>query len=276
MVWRLGARLKRADLCVKFIPMWWIPLRVIRLQWHLAQGVWLTARAPHSSPAVHAQRVQNWLAQVLVILNIQTVIEGAPPAPCGHLWLANHVSWLDIPLLGGLLPHTVFLSKAEIRDWPLIGRLATHAGTLFMMRGAGSRGAHIALTEGLKRNQQVVIFPEGTTTAGHAVKRFHARLIQPALDAPAPVQPVALRYVTADGALDKRAAYIDDDSLIISLWRILRAKKMQVRVRFLEGIPVQPTRAAEPNPLAPALNRDAIARLAEQRIRLALKQWDTN
>lgn len=272
MVWRLGARLKRAGLCAKFILMWWIPIRVIRLQWHLAQGIWLTARAPHAPPAVHAQRVQNWLAQVLIILNIQTVIEGDRPTPCGQLWLANHVSWLDIPLLGGLLPHTVFLSKAEIRHWPLIGRLATHAGTLFMTRGAGSRGAHIALTEGLKRHQQVVIFPEGTTTVGLEVKRFHARLIQPALDAPAPVQPVALRYLTADGELDRSAAYIDDDSLLISLWRILRAKKMHVRVRFLECIPVQPIDAAEPTP---ALNRDAIARLAEQRVRLALKQWDS-
>lgn len=251
--------------------MWWIPLRIIRLQWHVARGVWLTHRARHYPPAVHAERVQTWLAQVLIILNIQTEIEGDRPAECGHLWLANHVSWLDIPLLGGLLSHTVFLSKAEIRRWPIIGRLAAQAGTLFMTRGAGSRGAHIALTEGLKRNQQVVIFPEGTTTLGLGVNRFHARLIQPALDAPAPVQPVALRYVTAEGRVDRRAAYIDDDRLTTSLWRILRAKKMRVRVRFLDCIPVQPTCALAPTP---ALNRDAITRLAEHRIRQALHQWD--
>ncbi|MGC8697703.1 MAG: lysophospholipid acyltransferase family protein [Halothiobacillus sp.] len=251
--------------------MWWVPIRVIRLQWHLARGVWLTHRASHHPPAVHAQRVQNWLAHVLIILNIQVVIEGEPPTECGHLWLANHVSWLDIPLLGGLVPRTVFLAKAEIREWPLIGRLATQAGTLFMLRGTGSGQAQHALTQGLKRNQHVVIFPEGTTTVGLAVKRFHARLIQTALDVPVPVQPVALRYITPDGRLDRRAAYIDNDSLITSLWRILRAKKIQVRVRFLESIPVQPARTAK---AAPGLNRDGITRLAEQRIRQALQQWD--
>jgi 1-acyl-sn-glycerol-3-phosphate acyltransferase len=270
-----GARFKPAGLHAKFTVMWWIPIRVIRLQWHLVQGAWLTHRAAHHPPAVHALRVQKWLAHVLTILNIQTVIEGDHPTKCGHLWLANHVSWLDIPLLGGLLPHTVFLSKAEIQDWPLIGRLATQAGTLFMLRGAGSKHAQHLLTQGLKSNQHVVIFPEGTTTVGLEVKRFHARLIQPALDAKAPVQPVALRYVTPDGRVDRRAAYIDDDSLITSLWRVLRAKRIQVRVRFLESIPAQPTPTAEPAPAPPALNRDAITRLAEHRIREALKQWNS-
>ncbi|MHB8920407.1 MAG: lysophospholipid acyltransferase family protein [Halothiobacillus sp.] len=246
--------------------MWWIPARIIRLQWHLAQGIWLVRSAHRRDPEVHAERVRYWLAAVLDNLNIRSTIEGQYPGNTGHLWLANHVSWLDVPLLGGLMPYTVFLSKEEIKHWPIIGALASGAGTLFMERGAGSEAARIALTEGLKRNRHVVIFPEGTTTAGHHVKRFHARLVQPALDAHAPVQPVALRYFLSNGRVDRRAAYIDDDSMLGSMWRILRAREIRVRVQFLEPIPASSTTAT-------AFNRDDIARLAEQRIRAVLHHW---
>ncbi len=251
--------------------MWWVPIRAARLQWHIARGVWLTSRARRYPAPLYAEHVQRWLAGLLTILNIHPALEGTPPAQSGHLWVANHVSWLDIPLLGGLLPNTVFLAKEEIQTWPIIGGLAEKAGTLFMARGTGSVGARHALTQGLTQQRHVVIFPEATTTAGHTVKRFHARLIQPAIDAQVPVQPVALRYLTATGEINRSAAYIDDDALLSSLWRILRAKKIEVRVAFLT-----PITAKTAPPDITAHTRDAIAQLAESRIRAALQRWDAD
>ncbi|MBF3247173.1 1-acyl-sn-glycerol-3-phosphate acyltransferase, partial [Pseudomonas aeruginosa] len=99
----------------------------------------------------------------------------APRQPM--LWVANHVSWTDIPLLGALAPLT-FLSKAEVRAWPLAGWLAEKAGTLFIRRGSGdSRLINQRLAEQLHRGRNLLIFPEGTTTNGESLRTFHGRLM---------------------------------------------------------------------------------------------------
>jgi lyso-ornithine lipid O-acyltransferase len=170
------------------------------------------------------------------ILNIEVRITGIMPTHTPHLWVANHISWLDIPLLGGLAPHAVFVSKEEVRSWPLIGGLAAGAGTVFMQRGSGSEGARTAIVEGLTTGRHIVIFPEGTTTDGHTVKRFHARLLQPAIDCQAPLLPIAIRYVTDDGQPARAAAYIDQDHILSSVGRVLSTRKLVAQVHLLETI----------------------------------------
>ncbi|HUX83455.1 MAG TPA: lysophospholipid acyltransferase family protein [Halothiobacillus sp.] len=248
--------------------MWRIPVRFVRLSHHLLRGV-LLSQIRHT-PEVRGRLAQRWYSDLNKLLAITVIVRGTPAdSEGGCLWLPNHVSWLDIPLLGSMQPGTVFLSKSEVGRWPVIGRLARAAGTLFMNRGAGAESARNALVEGFAAGKNVVIFAEGTTSDGADVRRLHARLIQPALDASVPIQPIALRFCTEDGVLDRRAAFIDDDHLIGSLWRVLRARSLLVHVHFLDTF--------EPlDSQGHVLSRDRIARMAEQRIRQALQNADSD
>lgn len=243
--------------------MWRIPVRVFRLSRHLVRGVSLSRRP--LEPDARRHFTQSWLSELIQILALRVHIRGeALPPGGGSLWLPNHVSWLDIPLIGSIQPDTVFLSKSEVGQWPVIGRLARAAGTLFMARGAGADAARQTLAEGLSAGRNVVVFAEGTTSDGSDVRRLHARLIQPALDTQAIIQPIALRFCTPAGDLDRRAAFIGEDHLIGSLWRVLRAKELHAHVHFLE--PIHPYDA-----LGNPVSRDQVARLAEQRIRAAIQ-----
>jgi len=91
-----------------------------------------------------------------------------------------------------------------------------------------------------------VIFPEGTMTDGRQVKRFHARLFQPAIDSTAPILPIAIRYKSTDGARSRSAAYIDEDHILGSLVRVLSTRRLLAEVILLAPIETdeQPQRGA--------------------------------
>ena len=116
--------------------------------------------------------------------------------PCDDatLFVANHISWFDISAIGGILPVR-FLSKIEVKHMPVIGWLASRAGTLYIPRGgkAAAESANSVMAGALQKGHHVVLFPEGTTGDG-TIKRFHSRLIQSAITAGCIVQPVAIRY----------------------------------------------------------------------------------
>jgi 1-acyl-sn-glycerol-3-phosphate acyltransferase len=154
------------------------------------------------------------------------------------LLIANHISWLDIPALGALGQIT-FLSKHEIRDWPVVGWLSVLAETLFIKRGAhqaASMSGQIA--DAIQRGRSVTLFPEGTTGDGRALLRFHPRLFAAAQVKPAPIlQPVAIRYGSNEEP-DPVAPFVGDDSLVGHLMRVLRRPGMRVQIAFLP--PVDP------------------------------------
>ena len=148
----------------------------------------------------------------------------------------NHISWFDIPALASQKPLH-FLSKSEIKSWPLIGWLAEHAGTLYIERGA-SGAAQKSLNEitaCLKQGYSVVIFPEGTTTDGRTLKKFHGRLLQAAIDAQVRIQPVALRYPYA-GGVNPYVPYIDDMTFMDSVTGLIHTSPLEVELHFLEPI----------------------------------------
>ncbi len=118
----------------------------------------------------------------------------------GALLVANHISWIDIYVINAALP-AAFVSKAEVRQWPLIGWLAARHDTIFLRRGSRGHARVINAEVGkvLARGQHVAIFPEGTTTDGRSLLHFHAALMQPALAAGRPVLPVAISYWELDG-----------------------------------------------------------------------------
>src|SRR3990167_6760333 len=139
------------------------------------------------------QRMSRWFfARMSNALPFRLSVHGELPQE-PMLWVSNHISWTDIPLLGMLAPLS-FLSKAEVRSWPLAGWLAHQAGTLFIRRGAGDSSLlNQQLGHHLGQGRPLLIFPEGTTTDGQVLRTFHGRLLSSAIESGAALQPVAIR-----------------------------------------------------------------------------------
>jgi lyso-ornithine lipid O-acyltransferase len=176
-----------------------------------------------------------WHRRLLRCLSVRVQIEGTifPDA----LLVGNHVSWLDIPVIGTQGPVR-FLSKAEVRRWPLIGWMSELAGTLFIARGAHQVGEAVRQVRAcILAGYPVVVFPEGTTSDGRQVHRFHPRLFAIRQQTELAVQPVALRYGLGPEP-DPVAPFVGDDTLVAHLWRLLRHPGMDVWVAFLDPIPV--------------------------------------
>lgn len=167
-------------------------------------------------------------------------MRGQPPAG-GALVVANHVSWLDIIVLGSLL-DAAFVSKLEVAGWPLVGRFARHTGTVFLPRGAYRTGeAAERLRTAMTGGRCVILFPEATTNADLAPSHFHARLFASAVAGDHPVQPVAVHYLpsregTAAGH-HPLAPWVDDADLLRHFLALFRLPRLDVRVTFCEPIP---------------------------------------
>lgn len=141
-----------------------------------------------------AIQVKNWwFKRLLSALGARVRVQGEISQRAG-MWVSNHVSWLDIIVLGAYAPIH-FVSKAEVAQWPFIGFLARHTGTLFLRRGA-HESEHIKkqMQARIQEGHGVLFFPEGTTGPGHYLRRFHPRLFATAIELQQPVIPVAIRY----------------------------------------------------------------------------------
>jgi 1-acyl-sn-glycerol-3-phosphate acyltransferase len=163
-------------------------------------------------------------------------LRGTPPARGPVLLVANHISWLDI-LVMHAARHCRFVSKAQVKHWPLIGTLATGAGTLYIERESRRDAMRVVhhMADSLRAGDVLAVFPEGTTSDGRKLLPFHGNLIQAAISADVPVQPVALSFIDrASGAPSLAARYIDDDTLVESLWRTLTAPPLAAVVVFGE------------------------------------------
>lgn len=201
-----------------------------------ATGGWWTIRFsfPRMSEDAREQEVQRWSGRMLDILGISLVVQGTPPSHGPMLLLVNHVSWLDILTIHAAR-HVRFVAKSNIKDWPLIGSLSTGAGTLYIERERRRDAMRLVhhMAEALREGDLIAVFPEGTTGDGRGLLPFHANLLQAAISAGAPVQPAALRFATTSTDETSFApAYVDDDTLISSLWRTLSAPPLTAYLRF--------------------------------------------
>ncbi|MFB6957758.1 lysophospholipid acyltransferase family protein [Streptomyces sp. NPDC056309] len=190
---------------------------------------------------VPADWVRRWCRAVVRASGVRVRITGTAPPTGGLLLVANHISWLDIPLLAAVRPARM-LAKTEIRAWPVAGALAARGGALFIerdrLRALPATVAHIAGE--LRAGAAVAAFPEGSTWCGRAQGAFHRAVFQAALDAGVPVQPVRIRYLThAGGAASTAPAFVGDDSLLVSLWRVATARglvaEVEIRPTILPG-----------------------------------------
>lgn len=176
---------------------------------------------------------RRWLQCFAVLICLRVDLKGKPSGQRAML-AANHVSWLDIIVIGQYLP-AYFVAKSDIAGWPVIGFLSRQAGTVFIRRGDKK---NIAVTSDkiaclLEQNCTVIAFPEGTTTAGNEVLNFHASLFQPALSTKSAVQPVSIQY---QGATKNLAPFIGDETFIGHLLKMLMLDKIEATLCFLPCI----------------------------------------
>jgi 1-acyl-sn-glycerol-3-phosphate acyltransferase len=171
---------------------------------------------------------------VLKTLSVSVSSEGEPP-PEG-LIVSNHLSYLDI-LVFSSISHCAFVSKHEVKSWPVVGWVATLSGAIYVDRSRRSDTQAIqpemqaALSQGLR----LTMFPEGTSTDGSKVFHFHSSLFQPAIDLNTPVTAAAIRYAVQDGDPAQDVCYWGDMTLATHLLNLLQKDSIQASVRFGEG-----------------------------------------
>ena len=201
----------------------------------MARGWWtIRRRFPRLSQAEREVEVQRWAAGFLRVWRIELEVRGTPPAGGPLMLVANHISWLDI-----LVMHAAgfcrFVAKSDIKHWPVIGTMATEAGTLYIERASRRDALRVVhhMRDALLRGEVVGVFPEGTTSDGQQLLPFHANLIQAAISAQSPVLPVALEFVDMrTGAISMAPIYIGDQSLGGSVWRTLTTPGIRAVVSY--------------------------------------------
>jgi len=231
--------------------------RLARLVLHVLRG-WLTIRRrfPGWSQARRDRAVQDWSQAMLAILGLQLRIEGQLLQQGPLMLVCNHISWLDIAVLHAAV-HCRFISKDDIRGWPLLGTLASGGGTLYISRASRRDALRVVhqMAQALRQGDVLALFPEGTTGDGSMVLPFHANLLQAAIAADAPVQALGLRFEdAASGAPSFAPCYVGDESLLDSAWRTVCAPPLRAVLRCA---PVQSAQGRQRREFASAL-RDTV------------------
>jgi 1-acyl-sn-glycerol-3-phosphate acyltransferase len=223
--------------------------RLLSVVLHVFHGLAIVLlRFPGLDLAARHERIQWWARRMLALLGIELDVTGQPHRG-GALLVANHVSWLDIIAVHAVCPRARFVSKADVKAWPLIGRLVDAAGTLYIERERKRDAMRVVhqTAEALQAGDMVAVFPEGTTGDGRTLLPFHANLLQAAIAAQAPVQPVALRFSDPRDRVSAAAAYIGDTTLVESLWAIAKADRLRAHIALL---PAEGTRHLDRRALA--------------------------
>jgi len=217
------------------VSRWRAAWRLWRALLHILAGLltilWLFPRLPQEQRAI---RVQVWSREMLARLGVRLEVMGTATLQGPLLLVANHISWLDITSLHAAR-FCRFVSKADVARWPLIGALATGVGTLFIERTSRRDAMRVVhhMADSLRAGEVLAVFPEGTTSDGVQLLPFHANLLQSAIAAGAPVQPVALQFIDSrSGERSLAPCYVGDDTLLGSVWRTVRAHGITVRITF--------------------------------------------
>ena len=215
-------------------------LRSCRLFLHVFYGLfiaWLIL--PRVGKNQENLIISRWCRGLLSVLNIGIVTHGnMPDKKLGNaMFVANHISWLDIFALNSLRTMR-FVAKSDIRDWPVVGWLCEKSHTLFTERNRKQDAGRIVeiTADSLRAGDCVCVFPEGTTSDGRELLPFKGSLIQAAIDARSQLWPVAIRYPDGDGGINREMAYYGDMSLTQSLRQILAQHSPIIELHFLPPI----------------------------------------
>jgi 1-acyl-sn-glycerol-3-phosphate acyltransferase len=212
---------------------------------------------PRATPQLRRRILRWWAGKLLRVVGVTIRVEGSPPgfAEHGAMIVANHVSWLDIFAISSVRP-TRFIAKDEIRDWPLAGWIVERAGTIFIRPERRSDLARINTLVGsaLQQGDCVGLFPEGGTTRGNRLLKFHSSLFEAAVANHAQVLPAAIRYERPDGSLSRQMAFVGELSFTQSLGLVIRQRGVVVRIAFSPVLEVE------------GVGRRELAKRVEQRV----------
>ncbi|AYY58230.1 lysophospholipid acyltransferase family protein [Burkholderia multivorans] len=236
-------------------------IRKLRLVFHLLRGMAIVAlRFSHVTPARRLELTRRWSLKLLRICGLRLVVhnDGAR-LDAGALVVGNHVSWLDIYTVNAWRP-TPFVSKAEVRQWPVVGWLAEKLDTVFLQREKRTEAMRVMheMADRLRSGGVMCVFPEGTTSDGQGLLPFHANLFQAAVSAGCAVQPICLMYEDAQRRQSVAPAYTGELSLGMSLDMVLRGGPLVAHLYVCDPIPPGGDRRA-----MSAAARDAIAAALE-------------
>lgn len=195
------------------------------------------SRLARRSPRPAQRRILRlWSQWLLSILAVRVEADGPPPAG-GCLFVSNHVTYLDIIVLGSILPGR-FVAKHEVRSWPVLGLASRVVDVLFVDRSSRRDTHRVAreIADGLARGDCILLFPEGTSTHGHRVARFRPPLLGPAADGSLPVHYGALHYRTLE---DDPPAHLvvcwwGNMPFAPHVWRLAQLRRIEAKVRFGE------------------------------------------
>lgn len=235
--------------------------RLLRLGLHLLHGLAIIRlRFTRLDARGRQARVQWWSAKTLRLLGVALAVQGRG-RPGAKLLLPNHVSWLDIAAIHAVLPEARFVSKADVRHWPVLGWLVASAGTLFIERASKRDALRVVhqTAEALRAGDTVAVFPEGTTGPGPEPLPFHANLLQAAIATELPIQPVVLRWHEPGRRFSPAAQFVGETTLLQSVWRIASAQGLAVELQIL---PAQGSAHADRRALAEHVRAQIAAALA--------------
>ncbi|HTI97339.1 MAG TPA: lysophospholipid acyltransferase family protein [Dongiaceae bacterium] len=198
--------------------------------------------------------------RVLASLHVRVTVHGTPPQR--GLLACNHLSYVDILVLGKVQPM-VFLSKSEVRSWPIFGWLTRLAGTLFVRRNRRSDVAQFDESFAAVVNSGVVLglFPEGTSSDGARVLRFHSSLFEPAIAAGWPVTGAWIGYTLREGSVGDDVAYWGDMTFFPHMLKLLTLPEIAATVAYGSAAPAGLSRKE----LAQALQHQVCGLLEQHR-----------
>lgn len=233
----------------------------------LCMALFSTARRTGPANAVRVRRF--WFAFSNRLIGLHVRHSGTIPPVGPTLYVANHVSYLDVMALGGLLDAS-FVAKSEVGEWPLFGRIAALGDTLFVSRKASRvRQEADAIRTRLAAGKPVILFPEGTSSIGEAILPFRPALFGFAFDIPGlRIQPISLAYIDPrHGDIDPHPAWYGDMSLLPHLWSVMTRGAGHAHIHFHET--VTPADYENRKSLASACHRvvaDGLAQLRRDHI----------
>ena len=219
-------------------------VRVPMLLWHLLVHLPLTllsitpltARLRVSGgERLDHRMIRAWSAGLMRVFGFRLRRVGTP-LPGGVMFVANHVSWVDIEVLHSQRMMG-FVAKREISQWPVVGWMAARGETIFHARGSTESlgGVLHEMLSRLRAGRSVGVFPEGGTRGGREIGPFHARIFLAAVEAGVPVQPVALKY--GEGASAQTVvAFGPRESFVANFFRLLGEPARVAEVHFLAPI----------------------------------------
>ena len=185
---------------------------------------------------VQSEKIRLWFKKILDIVDVELKIEGTVREG-SYLIISNHSSWLDIVVLGSTF-KTTFLSKIEISRWPILGKITTAVDMLFIDRGAkdAASTAVNGISQYLKNNRNVTIFPEGTSSGGEELLKFKPRLFASCIEANCPVQCVVIKYPYKDQKIHPSVPFIRRNNLFLNIFKVLYRDDIVVEVKIVDLI----------------------------------------